>query len=302
MIESVEQKKNLKGRILKALSGFYYVKSGSNLYECRASGLFRKKKQSPLVGDIVELEDLGDFKGYVTRICERKNCLVRPPIANIDNLFIISSAGYPRPNTLIIDKLIAISEKSGIEPIIVFNKSDIEPLDELVNIYRGVGFKSFILSCKDGNGGEQILATARGKVSAFCGNTGVGKSSILNLINSELSIKTGEVSQKLGRGRHTTRHTEIYEFGDDTFIADSPGFSALETEKLTVLLKDELQALFREFEQFSCDCKFADCSHTGEKGCAVKAAVENGEIAKSRYESYNAMFEESKQIKEWQLK
>ncbi len=295
--------KNIKnGIILKALSGFYYVKADGELYECRASGLFRKNKITPLVGDNVEIEVLDNSKGYLTKIHERKNSLVRPPVANIDNLFIVSCAGNPKPNTLVIDKLIAISLKNNIEPIIVFNKSDIEPLDDLAGIYEKAGFKSFVVSCKDGVGGDEILSAAKGKTSAFCGNTGVGKSSILNLIDSGLSLKTGEVSEKLGRGRHTTRHTEIYEISDDTYIADSPGFSALETEKTSVLLKDELKNLFPEFSDYATECKFLDCCHISEKGCKVREAVENGEIAVSRYESYKMMFEESKQIKEWQLK
>lgn len=291
----------MKGIIVKALSGFYYVKDNENIIEARASGLFRKKKESPLVGDEVEYDLLENNKGYITAISGRKNSLVRPPVANIDNLFIISCAKCPKPNLAIIDRLIAVCEKSNIEPIILFNKSDLEDMSPYVKIYTDAGYKSLALSCKENEGIDNVSELIRGKISVFCGNSGVGKSSLLNLLDDRFNIATGEISEKLGRGRHTTRHTQFYIFSDDTMVADSPGFSSIETEKMTVIKKDEAELCFREFEKYLGKCKFTGCSHTKEKGCKIIEAVEKGEIHKSRFDSYVAIYEEAKQLKEWEL-
>lgn len=292
----------MTGRIVKALSGFYYVLYDGTVFECRASGLLRKRKETPLVGDSVEFELLKDNKGYVTAVNERRNSLVRPPIANIDIMFIISSAQCPKPNFQVIDRMIAIAEKNGIEPIVLFNKSDLTPLDDYVDIYRRAGFESFAVSCISGENIDRIRERIKGKISLFCGNSGVGKSSILNYLNEDFEIKTGEVSEKLGRGRHTTRHTQFYFLDEDTMIADSPGFSSIETERMAFILKEELPNLFREFAPFVSDCRFNSCAHLKEKDCAVRAAVERGEISQSRYQSYVSMYEETKNLKEWQMK
>jgi ribosome biogenesis GTPase len=289
------------GVIVKALSGFYYVKQDDKIIECRASGLFRKKKESLLVGDKAEFDLRPDDEGYITKILPRKNSLIRPPVANIDNLFIISSAVCPKPNLSVIDKLIAICEKNNIEPIIVFNKSDLEDLEDYVKIYKEAGYTSFSISCKDNIGIDKVRDLIKGKISVFCGNSGVGKSSLLNLLDDNLDIKTGEVSEKLGRGRHTTRHTEFYFFGDDTMVADSPGFSSIETEKMAVIKKDELELYFREFEDYLGSCQFTGCSHTKEKGCKIIEAVENGKIAKSRFDSYLSLYEDAKKLKDWEI-
>lgn len=292
----------MTGKIVKALSGFYYIIHDGKLIECRASGLLRKRKETPLVGDNAEYELLPKDKGYVTEIKPRRNFLQRPPIANIDCMVIISSAQCPRPNLQIVDRMIAIAEKNQIEPIILFNKSDLENLDEYVDIYRKAGFEAYAVSCVTGEQIEHIRDLLKGKISLFCGNSGVGKSSLLNLLDDRFEIKTGEVSEKLGRGRHTTRHTQFYFLDEDTLIADSPGFSSIETERIAFILKEELPQLFREFSDYTGECRFNSCAHIKEKDCAVREAVLRGDIPKSRYDSYVSMYEESKDLKEWQLK
>ena len=250
-----------KGIIIKALSGFYYVDIGSAVIECHARGLFRKKGDSPLVGDSVEIEVLADGTGVVKRIFERKNSLNRPPIANIDKLFIVSAYETPAPNTFVIDSMTAIAEDKGIEPIIVFNKADIGGFDEIAAVYEKCGFKVYVVSAATGEGVEAVFEELRGSVSVFAGNTGVGKSSLLNALFADLSLKTGEVSEKLGRGRHTTRHVQLFSVGDDGFVADTPGFSSIDIEESDLIYKENLQFAFREFEDYIGRCKFTSCSY-----------------------------------------
>lgn len=293
----------IKGLVVKSLGGFYYVKDkNNNEYECRGRGLFRNKNIKLLVGDYVTIELQQEGSGYIVDIEPRKNELVRPPLANIDVLVLVSSVVNPKPNLLILDELIAIAEYNNIEPILVFTKIDLKDPSEYEKIYRDAGFKVFCINNKTGEGTEKLQDELNGKISAFSGNSGVGKSSLLNAINKDFNIKTGDTSQKLGRGRHTTRHVELFQISNDGYIADTPGFSAIEPQKFQIILKDELQNCFREFYPYIGSCKFTGCSHTKEKGCEILSALENGDISYSRHESYVKMYEEAKNIKEWELK
>lgn len=293
----------VKGLIVRALSGFYYVKADDGReYECRARGIFRKQEVSPCVGDRVELEPTEEGKGQVSAILPRKNSLIRPPVANLDLLVLVVSAREPLPNLFVLDKLLAIAEYQNIPPAIVLTKSDLEDPAPVADIYRKVGYPVFVVSSETGDGVEAVRSFLQGKLCAFTGNTGVGKSSLLNRIDPRLSIETAQISQKLGRGRHTTRHVQLYEQPGGGYIADTPGFSAVDLERFQVILKEELELCFPEFEPYRTKCRFTGCSHTKEKGCAVLAAVEAGEIPKSRHESYLALYEDAKNIKEWELK
>ena len=289
----------MKGIIIKAISGFYYVEAGNQLYECKARGIFRKDKISPLVGDRVEISVTGS-KGIVESIEHRKNQLLRPPLANLDKLFIVSAFSTPAPNPLIIDRLISIAEHKGIEPVIVFNKSDLGSFDEFRTVYVNAGFKTFVVSCENGEGFNDMLSCFDGCISAITGNSGVGKSSILNYLIPSLSIETGEVSMKLGRGRHTTRQVELYPVSNG-YIADTPGFSSIDFERCEVIMKEELPDTFREFKPYLGDCQFTSCSHTTEKGRAILEAVGNGEISHSRHNSYCTIYNEIKGLKSWEL-
>lgn len=289
----------MTGIILKAIAGFYYVEAGGNVYECKARGIFRKNGKSPTVGDLVEFEQLDTSKGILSKILPRKNLLIRPPIANLDVLFIVSSHDTPRPNPLLIDRLTAIAVNNNIEPIVVFNKSDLGEMEEWNILYSRAGFKSIVTSGVNGEGCDEIIKIMNGKVSAFTGNSGVGKSSLLNYMFPELELKTGEVSSKLGRGRHTTRHVELYPVCGG-YVADTPGFSSLDIERTMPLKKDELPFVFPDFDKYLGCCKFTSCTHTVEKGCAILEAVQNGEIEATRIESYKAIYNEIKDIKEWE--
>lgn len=293
----------VEGLVVKSLGGFYYVKDkNNNEYECRARGLFRNKNIKLLVGDYVTIDLQKEGSGYVVDIAPRKNELVRPPLANIDTLVLVSSVVDPKPNLLILDELIAIAEYNNIEPLIVFTKMDLQDPSEYFEIYKNAGFKVFCVNNKTCEGTKELKEELKGKISAFSGNSGVGKSSLLNAIDKNFNIKTGDTSQKLGRGRHTTRHVELFEIEDNGFIADTPGFSAIEPQKFQIILKDELENCFREFEPYIGKCKFTGCSHTKEKGCEILNALENGDISLSRHQSYVKMYEEAKNIKEWEIK
>lgn len=292
----------MQGLIVKALSGFYYVKSGNNTYECKAKGAFRNEGISPLTGDIVECDVLDNGKGVVREIVNRKNALVRPPVANINRAVIVSSLSTPSPNHLIIDTLTAICEHNGITPILVFNKSDLGDSSEWTDCYSSVGYKVIVTSAETGFGTKELLDELTEGITVFTGNSGVGKSSLLNQILPELELQTGEISQKLGRGRHTTRHTQLFELENGSYVADTPGFSSLEIDKTDFSFKENLENYFPEFEPFLGLCKFTGCSHTGEKGCAVCDAVASGKINITRHQSYVSLYNELKDLKLWQIK
>lgn len=289
----------MDGIIIKAVSGFYYVSDGEKTYECKARGSFRSSGVSPLVGDRVEFENTDEGKGVVTAVLPRKNLLSRPPIANIDKLFIISSYEKPAPNAYIIDKLTAIAEYKKIKPVIVFNKCDMGSFYTWERIYTNAGFKVFTLSAESGEGIDMLKYELKGCVSAFTGNSGVGKSSILNVLFGDARLSTGAVSEKLGRGRHTTRHTELFSLQDGGFVADTPGFSSLENDCQDYEFKENLVSCFSDLRQYADGCRFTSCTHTVEKGCNIIEAVKNGNIEKSRHASYVALFGELKDLKPW---
>ena len=289
----------MNGIIIKAISGFYYVSDDEKTYECKARGSFRESGVSPLVGDRVEFEQTQEKKGLVTAVLPRKSLLSRPPVANIDKLFIVSSYKKPAPNAYIIDKLTALAEYKEIEPIIVFNKCDIGGFEDWERIYKTAGFKVFTVSAESGEGIELLKKELKNFVSAFTGNSGVGKSSILNALFGEMKLETGAVSDKLGRGRHTTRHTELFALPEGGFVADTPGFSSLEYDCADYEFKENLVYYFRDLKQYADGCRFTSCTHTCEKGCNIIRAVQNGEVAESRHRSYIALFEELKDLKPW---
>ncbi len=291
----------LNGIIIKGIGGFYYVEAAGERYECKARGLFRKNGIKPLTGDRVRISVNENAENTIDFIEERKSVLLRPPVSNIDRLFILSSVCDPSPNLLIIDRLTAIAVNKGIEPIVVFTKNDLQSADKYIDIYLKAGIKSFAVSAENGENVELIREELKGHVSAFCGNTGVGKSSLLNAIDPSLSLETGEISDKLGRGRHTTRHSELFKVCDG-YVADTPGFSSFEIDdENEMILKDDLPFAFKEFEPFLGTCKFTTCLHVKDKGCSVLNAVYEGIIPESRHESYCVMMEEAKNIKEWEL-
>ncbi len=292
----------MTGILIKAISGFYYVSHDGNVYECKARGNFRKAGVSPVVGDIVEFSLTDNTHGIVEAICKRKNLFIRPLVANIDKLFIVSAYCTPAPDTLMIDRLTALAVYNNIEPIIVFNKSDMGSFDEFFNIYSSSGFKTYVVSAKDEVGIDLLKSEMRSSVCAFSGNSGVGKSSILNALFPELQLKTGEVSDKLGRGRHTTRHTELFFVGEGAYVVDTPGFSTVDTNENLYEFKLSLADCFPDFSDYIGGCKFSSCTHTSEKGCAVIDAVANGKIQKSRHTSYIALADELKGITAWNNK
>lgn len=291
----------IKGKIIKGIGGFYYVETADTVYECKARGNFRNKKIIPLVGDDVEISVNENAENRIENILERKNSLVRPPLANIDQLFIVSSIVDPFINTYNIDKMTALAEYKGIEPIIVLTKIDLsEDYEKYAETYISSGFTVITCNNLNGKGSEKVLPLLKEKISAFSGNTGVGKSSLLNAIDPRLSLKTGETSKKLGRGKHTTRHCELFKVGGG-YVADTPGFSSIDFEKGETILKDDLFDCFREFKPYFGQCKFTSCAHINENGCAVCAAVKNGEISESRHNSYVKMYNDVKNIKEWEI-
>ncbi|MGN0613315.1 MAG: ribosome small subunit-dependent GTPase A [Porcipelethomonas sp.] len=284
------------GIIVKSIGGLYFTESSDNIYECKARGIFRKEGISPSVGDNVKFED-----GVITEILPRKNYIIRPPLANLDRLIFVVSAAEPSPNLLLLDKFIAVAEYENIEPVIVITKIDLESCENILDIYTRAGIGVYVIDYNDKDPAEKIRLLLKDKISAFTGNSGVGKSTLLNEVCGDFNISTGEISKKLGRGRHTTRHSELYRLPWGGYIADTPGFSTFETNKYNIIRKEELADCFREFRSFAGKCRFRDCSHTKEKGCSILEAVEQGIIPESRHESYCCMYEEAKQIREWEL-
>ena len=290
-----------EGRILRSLSGFYDVQTPGGLITCRARGILRKAGNSPLTGDLVEIS-VEKGKGMVERILPRKNHFIRPAVANVDALVVFAANVNPVTEPFLIDRVAAIAGDQNVDVYLCVNKCDLDPAYDLVRIYEHAGFPVICTSAETGEGVQELRSLLEGKLTAFTGNSGVGKSSILNRLAPELQLETGEVSEKLGRGRHTTRHVELYRLGENTYVADTPGFSSFDTDQMELILKENLQYAFPDFGRFIGKCRFDDCSHRKEPDCAVRAAVEAGEIEKSRYESYLKLYEKSSQIKAWEIK
>jgi len=289
-----------EGRILKALSGFYYVDTGTELLTCRARGKFRKDGVSPLVGDRVEVRELGNGEGFLEKILPRRNAFTRPAVANIDQLVVIASGAIPKTDPFLIDRVAAIAALKACNVVVLLNKCDLDQADALYEIYHAAGFPTLRVSAETGEGLEELKGLLAGKLSAFTGNSGVGKSSILNALDQRFQIQVGEVSDALGRGRHTTRHVELFRLDFGAEIMDTPGFSSFESEELNLELKHHLPETFPEFFPYLGECRFVGCSHTKEKGCAVLAALKKGDIQKSRHASYLRLYEELKPLKDWQ--
>lgn len=288
------------GRIVRSLSGFYDVQTKDGVITCRGRGTLRHAGQTPLTGDMVEIS-VQKGKGMVEQVLPRKNRFIRPAVANVDALVIFAANANPVTEPFLIDRVIAIAGDQEVPVYICVNKCDLDPAVDLVRIYTHAGFSVIRASAQTGEGVEQLRQMLKGKLTAFTGNTGVGKSSMLNALCPELSLATGEVSEKLGRGRHTTRHVELYSLDEDTFVADTPGFSSFDTEQMDVLLKENLQYTFPDFAKCLGKCRFHDCSHRAEPGCQVRMAVESGEVEKTRYESYLRLYERAEQVKLWEL-
>ena len=291
-----------RGRIEKALSGFYYVNTGSEVLQCRARGKFRREGLSPLVGDWVQVRELGNGEGFVEEVEPRRNVFSRPSAANIDQLAIIASGAIPVTDPYLIDRISTIAALKGCEVLVCLNKCDLDPADELYDIYSGSAISVLRVSAVTGEGMENLREKLRGKLNAFTGNSGVGKSSILNALDTNLTIPVGEVSKALGRGRHTTRHVEMFPLDADTYVIDTPGFSSFDTEELNLELKAHLPETFPEFLPYMDECRFVGCKHIKEKGCRVLQAVKEGAIPCSRHASYVRLYDEVKDLKEWEKK
>ncbi len=291
----------MTGTIMKALSGFYYVDVGAEQapITCRGRGKLRHQKITPLVGDHVAITVTEDGTGMVDEVLPRANQFQRPMVANMDQLVILASGAIPVTDPFLIDRMVALAEYKGCQPIICFNKCDLEPATQLVELYQGAGFRSFAISAQTGEGLEQLLGALDGKISAFTGNSGVGKSSVLNALCPQFGLKVGQVSEKLGRGRHTTRHVELFRVGGG-LVADTPGFSAFDVEQMELIPKEELANTFREFRPYLEQCRFVGCAHVKERGCAVREAVDSGAIAPSRYQSYVRLYDQVKSRPQWE--
>ncbi len=293
--------KTLNGIIIKGIGGFYYVEAANEVYECKARGAFRKKRITPLAGDKVTITVRENKENTIDEIFPRKNNLLRPPVANIDTLVIVSSVKEPVPNLLVIDKLTAIAVDKGIKPCVVFSKSDLGDTSQYEEIYKKAGIDVISVCCKTGEGVEKVKEIISDGITVFTGNTGVGKSSLLNAIDERFQLATGEISDKLGRGRHTTREVTLYHVMDG-LVADTPGFSSLDIEQSSdVIVKENLPFCFPEFRDYLGKCKFTSCSHTVEKGCLILDALKEGVIDETRHANYVSMYNDVKDLKDWQL-
>lgn len=291
----------MEGIIFKALSGFYYVDCGGETVTCRARGKFRLEKVSPLVGDRVTVTAQPDGTGTVDAILPRKNQFWRPAIANIDYLVVVASGATPVTDPFLIDRVVTVAERQNCECVICFNKWDLEQPQQLYETYAAAGFPTLRVSAETGEGLTELSSLIAGKVCAFTGNSGVGKSSLLNALEPSFCLQVGEVSEKLGRGRHTTRHVELFRLQNGTMAADTPGFASFEEEGVGCP-PEELQYAFREFAPYLGKCRFLDCAHVKEKGCTVLKAVSEGKIAQSRHDSYVRLYQQAREIPEWQRK
>ncbi|MCC8160982.1 MAG: ribosome small subunit-dependent GTPase A [Oscillospiraceae bacterium] len=285
------------GTIIKGIGGFYYVKASGNVYECKARGIFRNQKITPMIGDRAEIETNGD-KGSITKILPRTSSLIRPPVANVDTMMLVAAAAEPEPNLFVIDKMLVNAEINNIMPAICINKTDIKPRADLAEIYSKAGYRVFEVSAEKAIGIDELTAYLKDKTTAFAGLSGVGKSSLLNIITDD-SLETGSVSEKLRRGKHTTRHVELFELDGGGFVLDTPGFSSLEVEGIKA---EDLWRYFPEMADSGNKCRFRGCSHINEPDCFVKEKVSVGKMAPSRYESYTQIYTKLKAVKEWDKK
>ena len=290
-----------QGRIIRSISGFYDVATPRGTVTCKARGILRKERVTPLTGDLAEIS-LEGKKGMVEAILPRKNCFIRPAVANVDALVVFASNVNPVTEPFLIDRVAAIALSQGVEVILCINKGDLDPAEALAGIYTRAGFPVIRTSAVTGEGVEELRESLRGRITAFTGNSGVGKSSILNRLCPYLALPTGEVSEKLGRGRHTTRHVELYQLGENTYVADTPGFSSFDTDRMEWILTENLPLAFPDFDPFLGRCQFRDCTHRKEPCCAVREAVAAGKIEKTRYESYLRLYEQASSHKEWEMK
>lgn len=291
----------MQGKIIKGIAGFYYVHVvGSGLYECKARGVFRKEKQKPLVGDNVEIEILDDEEklGNIIQIFPRKNELIRPAVANIDQALVVFAVTEPDPHYNLLDRFLVMMERKEIPVILVFNKKDLgeeQMLDEISAVYKKCGYPIYFTSALNEEI-DDICAALEGKTTTIAGPSGVGKSSLINLLQSQVQMETGSISKKIARGKHTTRHSELITINDHSYIMDTPGFSSLYVNDFE---KEDLKYYFREFEPYEGMCRFNGCDHVHEPGCAVKEAVEEGKIHKIRYKNYMEMYRELKERKRY---
>lgn len=288
----------MTGYITKGIGGFYYVKTSEGILECKPRGIFRKQKITPVAGDAVTLET-ENGGAVIAAIAPRRNIFVRPPMANLDVLFLVASTTQPTPSTLVLDKLSAIAVDKGVQPVIVCTKGDLAEAEFLRSAYEKSTLPFIRIDYATGEGLDDIKHWINGRLCAFCGNSGVGKSTLLNALLPDVERQTAAISQKLGRGRHTTREVTIFEaFGGR--IADTPGFASLEASRAGFIPKEALEHAFPEFGPYLGTCRFTGCSHRSEKGCAVRAALAEGKLSQTRYDSYCAMYDEVKDVKEWQ--
>ncbi len=288
----------MQGIIFKGIGGFYYVKAENNLiYECKARGIFRKEKIKPMIGDRVEIEIIDDTHGNIEKIMERKSQLIRPPVSNIDLLVVVIATTNPEPDFYFIDKLLVMAESRGIKPLLCVNKTDISSAQKIKEIYKNTGYPVFEACAKESNLPDDLYNYLEGKTTAFAGLSGVGKSSLLNLLVDD-DLETGAISDKIQRGKHTTRHVELFELKNGGYVLDTPGFSSFEAEIMT---PQELSDYFPEMSEFKYGCRFSGCAHINEPDCIVKNAVKDSFISQSRYESYCKMYDTLKQIKQWEL-
>lgn len=291
-----------EGVIIKALSGFYYVRSGQETVECKGSGKLRYNGMSPLVGDRVTFTTDANGKGRIEQVQPRKNAFIRPAVANIDALICMTSDAIPVTDTYLVDRLSVIAVHNHCQVIICVNKVDLTRKERIPDIYRNTGFTVIPTSAETGEGIEELRQTVAGKICAFTGDSGVGKSSVLNALNPDFSLRVGDVSEKLGRGRHTTRHVELFDLGNGTYLIDTPGFASFDMEAVEPVRCGDLQYDFPEFEPYLGQCRFNDCAHLKEPDCAVTQAVEAGHIHKKRYQSYKMMYADASKYKEWEMK
>ena len=292
----------IQGKIIKGIAGFYYVHTNANeIYECKAKGIFRKEKIKPLVGDDVEIDLLSEEMktGNIIQILPRKNELIRPAVANIDQALVIFAAASPKPNFNLLDKFLIAMEYQQVETVICFNKKDLaelEELEELRNHYEKCGYRLLLTSAKQEQGYEELMKILENKTTAVAGPSGVGKSSLINMLQPDVEMETGSISEKIERGKHTTRHSQLIYIKENTYIMDTPGFSSLYVNEIE---KDELKEYFREFTEYEGKCRFLGCSHIHEPGCCVKEALEQEKIHKIRYENYVSIYNELKDIKRY---